>query len=323
MGPPLLSRMYGAAGELAYLDLMHKLYWDSADYLYDKDDHLFFRDASNFFPAKKSPAGKKVFWSRGNGWVYAGLVRTLDFIPPADPQRQKYLDLYKQMSDAIVSNQQPDGYWCSSLTEPAWVPGPEASGTSFFTFGLLAGINRHWIDEKTYLPPALKGWVALNGLVAPDGTINFSQGVGSTPAPTKLETHMDYTQGAYLMAASEILRLEGAAKTPRRQSRSEQTRANPQAPPGTPVQCPIADKNPPPRLSRSSARHPLLRSTAPVSRSSVMPVEITDSFGLLRSVGISFAPAIAVPAEFRGCCRASYLKLWPPIAASAIKPPLT
>jgi rhamnogalacturonyl hydrolase YesR len=207
MGPPLLARMSGATGDKRYLDLMHTLYWDSADYLLDKDDHLFFRDASNFYPAKKSPTGKKVFWSRGNGWVYAGLVRSIDFIPPDDPQRSKYIDLFKKMSAAIVSYQQPDGTWCSSLNEPTWIPGPESSGTSFFTFGLLAGINRNWLDQKTYLAPALKGWQGLCGLVGPDGGVKYSQGVGSAPGATKPETHMDYTQGAFLMAGSEVLRL--------------------------------------------------------------------------------------------------------------------
>ena len=207
MGPPLLGRMYGATGDKRYLELLHKLYWDSADYLFDADDHLFFRDAGYFYPARKSPGGKKIFWSRGNGWVYAGLVRTIDFIPPDDPQRGKYIDLYKKMSAAIIAAQQPDGTWCSSLTEPTWVPGPESSGTSFFTFGLLAGVKRGWLDEKTYLLPGLKGWAALCGLVGPDGGVRYSQGVGGAPGPTTADTHMDYTQGAFLMAASEMFRL--------------------------------------------------------------------------------------------------------------------
>ena len=34
-----------------------------------------------------------------------------------------------------------DGLWRASLNEPEWFSMPESSGSSFFTFGLAAGIN--------------------------------------------------------------------------------------------------------------------------------------------------------------------------------------
>ena len=153
---------------------------------------------------KKSPTGQKIFWARGNGWVYAGIIRTIDYLPKDDPQRQKYVDLFKQMTGAIVKCQGEDGLWRAAMTEPTWFPNPETSGTGFFCYGLLAGINRGYLDRETYLPIALRAWNGLSANVAPDGGVIYSQPEGSAPAPTSQETHRDYTQGAFLLAASEL-----------------------------------------------------------------------------------------------------------------------
>ena len=49
------------------------------NYLYDKEEHLFYRDHRYF--AKREANGKKVFWGRGNGWVLGGLVEILQALP--------------------------------------------------------------------------------------------------------------------------------------------------------------------------------------------------------------------------------------------------
>src|ERR1700761_5595973 len=71
MGPPALSYLSIATKDPKYLNTATKLWWKTTNYLYDKKEHLFFRD-SRFF-TKREKNGKKVFWSRGNGWVMAGL----------------------------------------------------------------------------------------------------------------------------------------------------------------------------------------------------------------------------------------------------------
>jgi rhamnogalacturonyl hydrolase YesR len=204
MAPPVLADMSSITGDKRYLDLMDTLYWDSANNLLDPDENLFFRDPGYFFDKKKSPTGKKIFWARGNGWVYAGLIRTIDAMPVDDPRREKYIDLFKKMTPAIVKYQQDDGMWRASLNEPTWIPNPESTGSGFFTYGLLAGINRGFIDRPTYLPNALRAWRGLSSVVTPEGGVGFAQNVGSAPAAATADSFKDYSQGAFLLAASEM-----------------------------------------------------------------------------------------------------------------------
>jgi rhamnogalacturonyl hydrolase YesR len=204
MGPPTLARMAQVDGDKRYLSLLHSFYWDSVDLLLDKEENLFFRDANNFPAKKKTPSGKKIFWGRGNGWVYGGLIRTLDALPVNDPQREKYVELFRKMTPAIVKWQGEDGCWRVCMNDPEWIPDPETSGTAFFCYGLLAGINRGYIDRATYLPKALKAWDGLLSHIDSDGRLDHSQQEGSAPTTFKSDTFKDYTNGAFLLAGSEL-----------------------------------------------------------------------------------------------------------------------
>ena len=101
MGPPTWLRLYAATGRPRYLDFAVTNWWRTTDYLYDKDEHLFFRD-STFFK-KREANGKKVFWSRGNGWVMAGLVRVLQYLPMNHPDRPRFEQLFKDMAEKILT----------------------------------------------------------------------------------------------------------------------------------------------------------------------------------------------------------------------------
>lgn len=208
MAPPALARMYAITGDKRYVELLHSMWWDTTDFLFDPAEGLFFRDDSYFFDKKQSPSGKKVFWSRGNGWVYGGIIRTLDYLPQDDPQRAKYVDLFRKMTNSIAKLQGDDGLWRTSLNEPTWMAQPESSGTGFFTYGLLAGIQRGYLDRKTYLPLALKGWRGLCGVVTSEGGVGFAQPVGAQPAPPTAESFMQFSQGAFLLAGSELYQMK-------------------------------------------------------------------------------------------------------------------
>ncbi len=66
MAPAGLVKVSAATGDPRYIALMNSLYWDTTDFLYDKDEKLFFRDKS-YFP-KKAVNGKPVFLSRKNNF---------------------------------------------------------------------------------------------------------------------------------------------------------------------------------------------------------------------------------------------------------------
>ncbi len=208
MAPPVLARMHAATGEQRYLDLLHELYWDSCKFLFDEKSCLFFRDV-DFFPADRETAteSEKRFWSRGNGWVYAGLVRVLDYLPESDPQRARYLELFQKLTRKLVTLQKPDGLWSSWLNRPDVHQSPEVSGSCFFAYGLLGGVRRGWLDSKSYLPLALRAWRGLTSKLGTDGRLGFAQLVDSAPGPVRPESSIDYTHGAFLLVASELYTL--------------------------------------------------------------------------------------------------------------------
>jgi rhamnogalacturonyl hydrolase YesR len=79
--------------------------------LYDPTAHLYYRDTSYIYPARQTPNGKRVFWSRGNGWALAALARILDDLPVTDPARAEYVTTLRQMSAALKAVQRLDGFW--------------------------------------------------------------------------------------------------------------------------------------------------------------------------------------------------------------------
>jgi unsaturated rhamnogalacturonyl hydrolase len=203
MGPPSLAAVSVATGDRQYLDLANRLWWKTTDYLYDKTEKLYFRD-SRFFE-QREPNGKKVFWSRGNGWVFAGLARMLQDMPADYPDRPRYVALFKEMAEKVAAVQGDDGYWRASLLDSARLPNPETSGTGFFTFGLAWGINNGLLDRVRYEPNVRRGWGAMVKAVRPDGMLGWVQRVGYEPGTTTQDTTEVYGVGALLSAGSELV----------------------------------------------------------------------------------------------------------------------
>ncbi len=205
MSPPAWLRLYLATGDKRYVEYMDKEWKATSDYLYDKEEHLYFRDSTYF--EKREANGKKVFWSRGNGWVMGGLARVLQVMPPEHPTRKFYQEQFKEMAAKIAALQQADGLWHSSLLDPESYPLKETSGSGFYTFALAWGVNRGVLDRAQYEPVVRKAWKALVECVNADGKLEHVQPVGADPRKFD-PTHSDvYGVGAYLLAGSEIYRL--------------------------------------------------------------------------------------------------------------------
>ncbi len=205
MAPPVLVRLYAATGEKKYLDYLNTMYWDTWDFLYDREEHLFFRD-KNYFNAK-TKNGRKVFWSRGNGWVLGGLARILKYLPEDDPGRPRFETLFKEMSARLAELQPEDGLWRPSLLDPDDFATSETSGTAFFTFGMAWGINNGLLDREKYEPVVKKGWAGLVRAVSPEGRLCHVQTVAAAPGPVKPQDTREYAAGAFLLAGNEILKM--------------------------------------------------------------------------------------------------------------------
>jgi len=205
MGPTVWAKMAEITGEKKYLDFMFTEYKATTDYLFNKENHLYFRD-SRFFSRKESN-GQPVFWGRGNGWVFAGLPIIIRELPGDYEPKAYFENLFKEMASKILSVQDEKGYWHASLLDPDSYPNPEMSATSFFVYGLAWGINNKYLDRKTYMPAVLKAWQAMTDAVWPDGKVGWIQPIGEDPRNVTREMTEVYGVGAFLMAGTEITKM--------------------------------------------------------------------------------------------------------------------
>ena len=158
--------------------------------MYDEESALFYRDGKYIYPKHKTNQGLKDFWSRGNGWVFAGLAKVLQDLPENDAHRAEYMT--------------------RSLLDPVQAPGRETSGTAFFTYGYLWGVNNGFLDKSTYEPVIKQGWKYLTEIaLQPNGKIGYVQPIGERADQHKNvgpETTADFGVGAFLLAGSEMVK---------------------------------------------------------------------------------------------------------------------
>jgi rhamnogalacturonyl hydrolase YesR len=206
MGPPALAYLSSVTGDRKYLDEADHLWWKTTDYLFDKKEDLYFRDSRYF--GQQEANGAKMFWSRGNGWVMGGLVRMLSNMPDGYAGRPRFIRLYHEMAKKIAALQDPDGTWHTSLLDPGSYPNKETSGTALYCYALAWGINHGLLRRERYLPSVRKSWQALESAVHKDGELGFVQQVGDKPGSADENSSEAYGPGAFLLAGSEMLKLE-------------------------------------------------------------------------------------------------------------------
>lgn len=202
MAPPVWAKMFRITGERRYLDYIHTQWQATYDQLYDQEEHLYARDAS--YKDKREPNGKKVFWSRGEGWVLGGLARTIDFIPDNDPKKPFYVTQLRQMSARLAQLQGKDGLWHAGLLDPASYPLPEISGSALFVYGMAYGVNRGYLDAATYRPVIEKAWAGILKNIYADGRLGGIQQTGAEPAYYLPASSYNYGVGGFLLAAAEL-----------------------------------------------------------------------------------------------------------------------
>jgi unsaturated rhamnogalacturonyl hydrolase len=249
MSMPVFAKLGKTLGDTKYFDAMWSLYeyarnlqggglFNPAEGLWWRDNHftpgggtkqVMSSALNGSMPSSGTdayivaPNGSNLYWSRGNGWVMAALVRVLDELPTTGAHRADYVFDYQAMAAALLPIQRSDGFWNESLVDPTHCAtigvsgedGPETSGTALFAYGLAWGIRNGHLDAATY-GPALKA--AWNGLLTlalqSNGLLGYVQNTGDRPctgpAPltaTTLANFDDYGVGCFLLAGSEVYRL--------------------------------------------------------------------------------------------------------------------
>lgn len=217
MGMPVLVKLGTLKNEPRYYQKAHEMYlWSRntlAGGLYNEQEGLWWRD-KDFVPPYKEPNGEDCYWSRGNGWVVAALVRCLEELPEDAAQRDLYIRDLKTMCKALKACQREDGFWNVSLHDPNNFGGKEVTGTALFVYGMAWGINNGILKRDEYLPVVAKAWNAMaKEAVHKNGFLGYVQGTGKEPKdgqPVGYATKPDfedYGVGCFLLAGSEVYKL--------------------------------------------------------------------------------------------------------------------
>jgi rhamnogalacturonyl hydrolase YesR len=211
MAMPVMTKLYKATGDRRYLDKQQEYFRYADQLMYDREAGLYYRDAKYIYPKHKTAAGGKDFWARGDGWVFAGLAKVLADLPRDYPGRAMFEERFRRMATVLKPIQQPEGYWTRSLLDPAQAPGPESSGTAFFTYAYAWGINNGYLDRAEYGPVAMRGWRFLSEVaLQADGRLGYVQPIGERAIPGQVvnqDSTAPFGVGAFLLAAAEMARL--------------------------------------------------------------------------------------------------------------------
>lgn len=218
MAMPVFAKLGALYKEPAYYEYMYKMYMHSRNVqgggLYNEKDGLWWRD-KDFVPPYQEPNGEDCYWSRGNGWVVAALVKAMEIMPQDGPHRGEYLKTYHEMIKALVPIQRTDGFWNVSLHDPGHFGGMETSGTALFVYGMAWGVNQGILEEKIYRPIIAKAWNAMaEKAVHKNGFLGYLQGTGKEPKDgqpvsyTSMPDFEDYGLGCFLLAGTEVYKMK-------------------------------------------------------------------------------------------------------------------
>ena len=214
---PVMTKLYRVTGNTQYLDKLYEYILFSDSIMLDEETGMYFRDGKYVYPKHKSTNGKKDFWARGDGWVLAGLAKVLQDLPADWTHRDFFVKKYQKLAHSVAACQQAEGYWTRSMLDPEHAPGPETSGTAFFTYGLQWGVNNGYLDAKEYMPVIDRAWKYLSEkALQKDGRVGYVQPIGERAIPGQVvdaKSEADFGVGAFLLAACERVRYLEAQQT--------------------------------------------------------------------------------------------------------------
>ena len=217
MAMPLYFQVYKLTGDRRYADYAMQMYrWtrnECGGGLFNKKTGFWWRD-KDFVPPYQEQDGNNCYWSRGDGWVYAALVRVMDQLSPKDKYYKELKADFLSMSRAFASCQREDGFWNVSLVSPVTFGGKETTGTSLFLYGMSWGMRKGLLKTKEYKPVADRAWKALaTESVHPNGFLGYVQGTGKQPSDSQPVTYTsipdfeDFGTGCFLLGAVEYYKL--------------------------------------------------------------------------------------------------------------------
>lgn len=215
MGMPVMVKLSKTTGDNRYMDKAWQMYEYTRNHqdggLRNPVNGLWWRD-KDFNPPYTTPSGKECYWSRGDGWVVAALVRVIKELSPSDAHYYEYATDLTSMLKSVCELQRKDGFWNCSLADETDFGGPEITGTSLFMYGLAYCVSNGLLSEKKYAPVMEKAWKAMSSCIHDDGLLGWQQGTGKQPSDSqpisydRLPDFDDYGVGCFLLGATEYYR---------------------------------------------------------------------------------------------------------------------
>ena len=221
MALPVYVKMYATTHDRRYLDYgMESYAWTRntcGGGLFNQAEGLWWRD-KDYVPPYKEKDGRNCYWSRGNGWVYAALARSMSVLSPKEKAYKQLKKDFQRMSEGLLRCQHEDGFWHASLVSDADYPGPEMTGTALFLYGMSWGISNGILKAKRYRTACDKSWEALRSCLHADGFLGWNQSTGKDPSAGQPVTFdsvpdfEDYGTGCYLLGATAYYELLKGSK---------------------------------------------------------------------------------------------------------------
>jgi unsaturated rhamnogalacturonyl hydrolase len=194
---PFLARYGAVADEPAAIDDAARQILVQTKYLRDPHTGLYrheWREQPNVFP-------EDTFWSRGNGWVAAGILDALEYVPEDHDDRDELVEIFTDLCASVRPLQDASGYWHNILDDDQ--SALETSGTLMFAYAFREGIERGLLDESAYGQAATDAMDVTKGVVGDDGAVNRVVGPPGGPGVPFAVT--SYGQGWFLLAASQFV----------------------------------------------------------------------------------------------------------------------
>ena len=204
MSVPAIAQMGKLTGDTKYYDEATKQVLSFASKMFNREKGVFMHGW-----VESMPTHPEFRWARANGWAFMALAELLEVLPENHPNRAKVLQLYRDHARGLASYQSGSGFWHQLLDRSDSYL--ETSATAIYTFAYARGINRGWIDGKTYGPMTLLAWNAVTTKVNAKGQVEgtcVGTGMAFDPAfyyhrPTSAFAAHGY--GPVLLAGSEVL----------------------------------------------------------------------------------------------------------------------
>jgi rhamnogalacturonyl hydrolase YesR len=139
------------------------------------------------------------------------LAELLEVLPENHPKYKDILELYRAHARGLAAYQSGSGLWHQLLDRTDSYL--ETSATAIYAYSYARGINRGWIDGKTFAPMTLLAWNAVTTKVNAKGQVEgtcVGTGMGFDPAfyyHRPISPYAAHGYGPVLLAGAEIVRM--------------------------------------------------------------------------------------------------------------------